>query len=207
MDKQYNNISNEAVKGATGKSWEEWFALLDEVGAEELPHKEIARLLLDQGYLNKEDEWWAQAVTVGYEYARERRVKGQTADAGFQVGVQKTVSVAAERLWQFLTSPAGLQVWLGSGIHHLTLEKGAAYRTDDGVSGEIRSVYPGEKLRLTWQPDGWENQSTLQLYLQAKGSQTTLRFHHEKLNGSTQRRQMKAHWQNVLEQINRLTEQ
>lgn len=207
MDKQFNNISNEAVQSATGKTWEVWFALLDEIGAEKLPHKEIARRLLADDYLPPGDEWWAQTVTVAYEYARERRVKGQTADTGFQVGVQRTIPVAAERLWQFLTSPAGLPLWLGSGVRDLVFEKGAVYRTDEGGRGEIRSVQPGERLRLTWQPDGWANQSTLQLYLQAKGDKTALRFHQEKLADAAQRSQMKTHWQDVLEQIDQLASQ
>lgn len=170
MDKKYNNISNEAVQSATGRTWEEWFALLDEIGAAKLSHKEIARRL--DGYLPPGDEWWAQTVTVGYEYARGRRVKGQTADAGFQIGVQKTVPMVAGQLWQFLTSPADMQLWLGSGVHDLAWEKGAVYRTNEGSHGEIRSVSPDEKLRLTWQPNGWPNQTALQLYLQAKGDKT-----------------------------------
>lgn len=201
MAERYSNISDEAVREATGRSWEEWFALLDEEGAEELSHKEIAELLISKGYLGRDDGWWAQSVTVGYEYARGRRVKGQTVDAGFQLGVQRTLPVEAGRLWQFLTSAQGLAVWLGEGIEALRMEKGATYQSDEGTRGEIRSVYPGEKLRLTWQPAGWENESTLQLYLEDKGEKTALRFHHEKLTGPRQRAEMKEHWQEVLGRI------
>ena len=38
-------ISEAAVRKATGKSWDEWFDLLDSEGADALPHKQIARLL------------------------------------------------------------------------------------------------------------------------------------------------------------------
>ena len=201
MAKQYGNISDEAVKNATGKTWEQWVALLDNEGAEDLSHKEIAALLLDRGHIEKGNEWWAQSVTVGYEYAKGRRVKGETADAGFQVGVQRTIGVEADRLWAFLTGPQGLPLWLGDGAEALAFTEGESYETDDGASGDIRSVYPPERLRLTWQPAGWENQSTLQLYLQDKGDRTALRFHQEKLRDSEQRSEMKAHWTEVLERI------
>lgn len=201
MTERYNNISDEAVKKATGKTWEAWIALLDDEGAEELSHKEIAALLLDKGYIEKGSEWWAQTVTVGYEYAKGRRVKGQTADAGFQVSLQRTIAVEATRLWQFLTSPEGLTIWLGSGLDDLAFAEGHTYQTDEDTSGEIRSIYPGEKLRLTWQPSDWDNESTLQLYLQDKGDRTALRFHQEKLADSKQRSQMKEHWREVLERI------
>jgi uncharacterized protein YndB with AHSA1/START domain len=201
MTEQYGGISDEAVMEATGRSWEEWVALLDEEGAGELSHKEIAELLITRGFIDRDDGWWAQSVTVGYEYAKGRRVKGQTADAGFQLGVQRTLPVQPSRLWQFLTSAEGLAVWLGEGIKALRMEKGATYRSADGTQGEIRTVYPGEKLRLTWQLPGWENESTLQLYLMDKGEKTALRFHQEKLTGPEQRAEMKEHWQEVLRRI------
>ncbi|MFW6183668.1 MAG: SRPBCC domain-containing protein [Chloroflexota bacterium] len=204
MARQYGNISNEALEKATGKTWEEWIALLDEEGALELSHKEIAALLLDRGHIETGNEWWAQSVTVGYEYAKGRRVKGETADAGFQVGVQRTIGVEADRLWDFLTGPQGLPLWLGHGVEDLAFTEGERYETDDGARGEIRSVYPPGRLRLTWQPAGWENQSTLQLYLQDKGDRTALRFHHEKLRDADQRSEMKAHWTEVLERIKAL---
>lgn len=193
------NISDAAVMEGTGKGWEAWIGLIDEAGGETMSHKEIAAMLEDAGHL--ESSWWAQTVTVGYEYAKGRRVKGQTADAGFQLGVQKTLPIEAERLWQFLTSPEGLSVWLGEGLQELDLSVGAEYETAESTIGEIRSVNPAEKLRLTWQPAGWENSTTLQLYLEAKEDKTALRFHQEKLTGLEQRKQMKAHWQRILKEI------
>jgi uncharacterized protein YndB with AHSA1/START domain len=201
MTARYNKISNEAIRDATGKSWEEWFALLDREGAMELSHKEIAARLVEDGHIQEGDEWWAQTVTVGYEYARGRRVKGQTADAGFQVGVQRTLPIDAARLWTFITGPEGLSVWLGEGTEELALSKGAAFETTDGTTGEIRSVYPGEKLRLTWRPDTWAQETTLQLYLDDKGGKAALLFHHEKLESPEQRSRMKEHWRGVLERI------
>ena len=38
-------MSDAAVKGKTGKSWAEWFALLDKAGAKKLDHKTIVAFL------------------------------------------------------------------------------------------------------------------------------------------------------------------
>ena len=55
----------------TGRGWEEWFDLLDESGAAERSHREIARWVADQ--LGIEPlAWKAQAVTISYERARGR---------------------------------------------------------------------------------------------------------------------------------------
>ena len=45
MSATQRKISDAAVRKATGKSWDEWFAVLDSEGADALPHKQIARLL------------------------------------------------------------------------------------------------------------------------------------------------------------------
>lgn len=201
MTKNYNNISNEAVKYATGKEWDEWFSLLDEKDAEKLSHKEIADLLLCGGYIEKGNGWWAQSVTVAYEYAKGRRVKGQTADGKFKVGVQKTLPINVKKLWQFIIGSKGLSIWLGNGLEELEFEKNSTYQTNNGTTGEIRSFYPHKRLRLTWQPSEWTNQSTLQLHLLDKGDRTALRFQHEKLADIHQRNQMKEHWRNILQNI------
>lgn len=195
------NISNEAIRKATGRDWAEWFAMLDEAGAESMKHRDIARMLIAQGWIDEKDSWWAQSVTVGYEYARGRRVKGQTADAGFEVGVQRTISTGAAELWHFMMSIDGLRLWIGDVDKALTLEVGAAYRTKDGTQGEIRSLRQNERIRLTWQPEGWPKPSTLQLYFQDKGEKTALRLHHEKLLDADHRAEMKEHWQSVLSSI------
>ncbi|MDQ5977623.1 MAG: hypothetical protein QG602_595, partial [Verrucomicrobiota bacterium] len=61
---QYGGISSAAVKKATGRTWAEWFAVLDKAGAAKLPHKEIALRLQRTHRLA---DWWGQMVTVGYE--------------------------------------------------------------------------------------------------------------------------------------------
>ena len=40
-------ISEEAVRKATGKTWQQWGRLLDKDGCKTMPHKEIAELYAD----------------------------------------------------------------------------------------------------------------------------------------------------------------
>ena len=63
-------ISDTAVRAKTGKGWEEWFAILDEWDAKEKGHTASAKHLRDELGVSP---WWAQAVTVRYEYARGLR--------------------------------------------------------------------------------------------------------------------------------------
>ncbi len=201
MTKQAKRASDEAVLAATGKNWQTWFGILNQNGAAEKTHKEIAAWLISAGWLAESQAWWAQGITVAYEYEIGRRVLGETQDAGFNMGIQRTFPLSAEKIWLFLTSEKGLPLWLGGVSSNFSLEKGSAYETANGTRGEIRSVEPAQRLRLTWQPPDWQQKSTLQLYLLQKGENTSLRFHHEGLKDSAQREKMKAHWQAVLNDL------
>lgn len=190
-----NRISTEAVKKATGKSWGEWFAVLDKERASEMPHKEIVRLLREKGYM--ENSWWCQTVAGEYEKARGRRVVGETLSAGFEIGVQRTVAVSPQQAWEFISRPAGIEIWLGA-VPGLQLTGGQSYQTTDGARGEIRSMNPGRSLRLTWQPAHRQSPSTLQVRIVPAAKKTSIRFHQEKLAGEREREQMHRHWQQVL---------
>jgi hypothetical protein len=48
MPEIINRISSEAVRKATGKTWDEWLATLDQKVAGEMPHKGIARLFIQE---------------------------------------------------------------------------------------------------------------------------------------------------------------
>ncbi len=63
-------IGDETIIAKTGKSTSEWNAILDAWDAPSKGHTAIAR------YLSREHgvpDWWTQAVTVRYEYARGLR--------------------------------------------------------------------------------------------------------------------------------------
>lgn len=68
----YLEISNEKAKERTGKSWPEWFRVLDTWNAKKHGHKETAKRLTEKFKLGS---WWAQVVTIRYEKERGYWVK------------------------------------------------------------------------------------------------------------------------------------
>lgn len=191
--------SDAAVRSATGRGWDDWFARLDAAGAGALDHKAIVAIVRDvEGLTNG---WWQQAVTVAYEKARGLRATvGETADAGFQVGVQRTVAMSSDEAWAWLTTGAGRDAWLGR-TEALPLEPGARYRCEDGTTGEVRRVEPGRRVRLTWQPPGWSSASTVQITITPKDDRCTVGFHQERLPDGDAREAMKARWRAVLAEL------
>lgn len=192
-----DRVTDSAVKEATGRDWKGWTRALDAAGAIELNHKQLVAHLARE----VESTWWQQSIAVAYEQARGKRVVGETAATGFQVGVVRTLPMSAQELWERVVTQA--ERWLGVGAK-LTLKPGAGYevpkrRGAPGVRGEVRVVKPGQRIRMTWQPDGWRKPATLQLTLMPKARGASFHVHMEKLPDAKAREAMREHWSGVLE--------
>lgn len=127
------------------------------------------------------------------------KLVGLTASAGFHF---------QEEAWELLTSTRGRKLWLGDAA---TFEfvKGHKFVTQEGTTGEFRVVKPQEQIRVTWQPVGFPQASTLQIRLlpAASPGKTTISFHQEKLDSAEQREEMKAHWEEVISGLLALSEE
>jgi len=123
---------------------------------------------------------------------------GLTKDAGWQVGVRTTVPADASTVWDYLLG-AGLPLWLGETT--LPSQTNAVYETDDGVRGRLISRTEGTRLRLSWRPDDWPHDTTLQLSLRSAATGTTIAVHHERLADRDERRMMLGHWKTVVAEL------
>lgn len=84
--------STAGIEETSGRSWENWVALLDEAGAEKLKHSEIATL----SYENMPEHvsnrgWWAQGVAIAYQHQKGLRVPGQSSAGDFSANASKTL--------------------------------------------------------------------------------------------------------------------
>ncbi len=102
--------SDDAIRRRTGRGWEAWFDLLDEWGARDLPHREIARRVAAELGIDPL-AWNAQAIAMSYERARGLRAVGERAD-GFAVTAQRTVAVPVMRLFDAFVDGALRERWL-----------------------------------------------------------------------------------------------
>ncbi|MCX4818655.1 SRPBCC domain-containing protein [Streptomyces sp. NBC_01142] len=119
---------------------------------------------------------------------------GLTQDAGWEIGVSKTLPLPASAVWEFIASPEGVVLWLGEGARLPTV-KGESYETRDGVTGEVRSYRPGDRVRLTY------GTSTVQVAVSAAKDKSVLRFHQEHLADAAERERQRAHWKAVMAEV------
>ncbi len=60
---------------------------------------------------------------------------------------------------------------------------------------------PGQRVRMTYQPDGWKRPATLQVTLLPKPKGVSFQVHMEKLPDGPAREAMREHWGRVLENL------
>lgn len=125
---------------------------------------------------------------------------GLTKTVGYQVGVRRTFPISQQQAWSLITGEEGLNAWLGGG-GTIIFKPGHQYRTMVGT-GEIRIVKPLLQLRLTWQKEGWQRPSTIQIRILSKeNNKTTISFHQEHLANQQIREEMKRYWESRLASI------
>jgi len=101
-------ISDAAVLKATGRTWEQWLAILDRFDAKKHGHKAAA------AHIHQAHDcapWWSQMVVVAYEQARGLRVKHQTA-AGFSVSATRVIAAPISKAFTAVTDPKRRASWL-----------------------------------------------------------------------------------------------
>lgn len=173
--KKTTGMSDDAVKAKTGKTWAQWFTVLDKAGARKMPHREIARLLYDK---YKVPGWWAQMVTVGYERARGLRQVHQTA-TGYSVNSSRTIDAPVSAVFRAWQHAATRRRWLNEKF-------------------TLRKATRNKSLRITW-ADGKTN---VEVNLYAKGPRRSqVAVQHNKLPGAKDVPAKKKFWAARLEKL------
>lgn len=134
------STSDAAVAAKTGKSWSQWFAVLDKAGAEAMPHRDIARMLHERHGV---PGWWSQMVTVEYERARGKRAVHQTTE-GYAASVSRTFAASASTLFNAWVDAETRKRWLGPArltITTATPRKSLHIRCEDGTRVDV-GFYP-----------------------------------------------------------------
>lgn len=171
-------ISSEAVAAKTGKTLDQWFAILDRRGGAKLPHGEIVALLAaDVG------PWWRQMVTVEYERARGLRARHQK-PSGFEVSASRTIGAPVSALAKAWTDPRRRKRWLSEAV-------------------EIRKTTASKAVRGKWTKD--ETPISVDLFEKGpKKSQITIT--HGRLPSAAAAERMKKYWRARLDDLQALIE-
>jgi hypothetical protein len=174
--------NEEAVRENTGRSWDQWFRLLDKWGAKDKKHPETVRLLREE---HEVDGWWAQSITVAYEQERGLRVPGQKLDGTYSITASKTIDVPVKKLFDAFNDKRVRNRWLGN--YELS----------------VRTVRPGKSITADW-----ENGSTrLTISFDPKSKvKSQVALAHEKIAEAPQADELKAFWRERMIELKSMLE-
>ncbi len=163
-----------------------------------LTHKEIVSHLAKKYKLSL---WWRQIVSSSYEIHIGRKIEGRNNKGEYATVATKTLSIEQKKLWKFLISSDGQQLWL-KPIVPIKFAPNQQFESDGGIFGEIRTLKAPERIRLTWQDSDWEKHTVVQVICHGRpNGKTMFGFQHEKLKDLRLKKQMLLHWKDVLERI------
>ena len=134
MASRMQRSNDETVVAKTGRTWGDWFAILDDAGAATLAHRDIAAALQSDHDI---PAWWAQSITVEYERARGLRDVHQTT-RGYEVSVSKTIDAPPDSVWAALTQPALVAKWVDRPFNDRGSKQAGTVRADfDGSTSNL----------------------------------------------------------------------
>ena len=171
-----SRIGNDALQEKTGKTWAEWFSLLDRDDATKQTHQDIVGLLHSKHGVG---QWYGQMIAVGYEQERGLRVPHQKPN-GFEISVSKTVNIPAGTAFLAFHDPKFRKRWLA----------------DPDL--EIRKSTVNKSLRITW----GDGKTSLSIDLYPKGAnKTQIAVQHQKIESAKAAEKWKTYWAAQLEKL------
>ena len=153
-------------------------------------------MLLKKKY--KLSPWWQQGVALAYELHHGKRVEGRNLKGEYSTVATKTLSLSQESAWRLITSENGMATWLRP-FSPFPWKPGQGFEVDGGVFGEIRTLKPGARARLTWQEAHWEKPSVVQIHLlPRKGEKCVMVITHERIPSASLKGKLREQWKQAL---------
>lgn len=172
---QKPRISDQSLFKKTGKTWSEWFQILNDYDAKKLTHKKIVEYLHNNMGV---EAWWAQGIALQYELFHGLRERYQKCTGMFEVSITKTYNSTVEVLYNIWMDELKRKKWLSEPI-------------------QVRKNTPLKSIRVTWLKDA--THLSVEFYEKSE-NKTQMVVQHSKLN-SEQIAQVKLFWKEKLQAL------
>lgn len=177
------NTKIESIERATNRTWEEWLAFMDSIGAKDLNHHDIATKVLEQLMATTESPgWWAQSVTVAYEQYIGRRLPGQQPDGTFQTSVSRSTKLGMKQLMDAWTEFAA-----------------SDQEIVDMTAGEARTS--GTEKRLSWRAKLQDHTSVIVISEPKPDDSASIVVQHTGSPTQELNNEAKAKWLSIVERF------
>jgi CRISPR/Cas system endoribonuclease Cas6 (RAMP superfamily) len=172
-----NRMTDSTLVQKAGKSWQEWFTILNTAHAHQLSHQQIAKYLCHQHQLNR---WWPQIITVGYEQCHGKREPYQKPE-GYEISVSKTIHTSLTMLYHAWANEKIRKTWLPESI-------------------TIRKATANKSMRITWIDEVTNLNLNVDFY--SKGElKSQVVIQHSKISNAEFAEKTKLFWRNELNKL------
>ena len=169
-------MSDEAVKAKTGKTWKQWFAILDRAGGKKMSHQEMVKCLASE---NKVGPWWQQMIAATYEQQSGLRKAHERPD-GFQISVSRTLNAPVSSVYQEFSNARRRAAWL------------------DENNLAVRTATPNKSMRVTWK----DGKTSLEIaFVRKATNKSQVVIQHSKLPDTKSAAKMKTYWRTKLDRL------
>jgi uncharacterized protein YndB with AHSA1/START domain len=199
--KSEHPMEDASAKAVTGKTWEDWFRMLDAAGGPSPGRRAITDTLMKEHGLAA---WWAQTIAVEYERARGLHEKDGR-PKGYAICVTKSIAAPPERIFDAFGDPAVLAAWLGAGAK-ADFKEGGSFSTADGNRGRYTKVARPKTLRFVWEDDDPAMASTVELKLTPSGAKCGLVLNHERIQQRAHADGLRAAWISAIDTLKKTLE-
>ena len=168
-------MSDDALKRATGKTWDQWCKALDAHGCKKMNHKQIVAVVNQEFAIGP---WWQQMVTVGYEQSRGLREVHQKTD-GYSFSISRTIPASATKIFNAFTRPARLKRWM------------------HGDEFQVTKATPAKSVRMKWKDD---TRVDVMLYPKGDGKAQVV-VQHNQIANSIAMKKLKSYWTKRVDEL------
>ena len=190
------------VKSATGKTWDEWFSILDKRGGIAKGRRDIGNFLYAECKL---DIWWCATINVQYEAARGA-VEKDGRPKGYMICVTKTIAAPVDKAYAAWATAEGLNDWF-SKKNKAEVADGGSYSNADGDMGVFKRVRKNKDLRFTWENPAHISPTLVDVVFQDKGKgKTGVMISHDRIQNREEADGLREGWGQALDRLKSLLE-
>ena len=192
-----NPLTEASIKSSTGKTWDEWFVILDKRGGPAQGRKAIGEYLFKECKL---DQWWCATINIQYEAARGVLEKDGR-PKGYTICATKMIAAPVDKVYSAWASEEDLNQWF-SKKNNAEVAEGGKYSNSDSDQGIFKRVRKNKDLRFTWENPAHTAGTIVDVVFQDKGKgKTGVMVTHDRIQKREEADGLRQGWGDALDRL------
>jgi uncharacterized protein YndB with AHSA1/START domain len=191
-------VTDAACKEATGRTFAEWFAFLDQQDGLKIGRRESILKM----YGEKQDPWWPTTIYIAYE-KHHGVVKKDGSPEGYTICVTKNINAPVDKVYSVWNNR--LAEWFEDEATQ-DLVEGGQLTCKGGTKATFTRIRENKDLRMTWEHPGCTGPMTLDVQFQDNKGKTLMNAMTSRVQTREETDGLRAAWAGALNRLKALAE-